>query len=268
MIKLKFLHLRKMAFRTRCFPGLFRLHWGRNFIFHNFHKHNHDNGRDRLLHSVSVLRMERAFAEKSLKRMLCIHSMEVIVQCTRAMSQFSPKDTDVQRMQQVLEQSGRQPMGGDSESRLIYEVRSLGMMRFCTLLFYVTALTGLYASPDLISSALEHDTVNNEMILSFLTLSMAVVVLPVLLTMFNNRLVLRMYYSNVQQSYVTVTQTPLLTLRRTTFCLADVVPTKRKPGSLLGLFNMNTLRAKDRPYFINPYNFKIPSDYNRIMGYQ
>ncbi|XP_038050381.1 transmembrane protein 70, mitochondrial-like [Patiria miniata] len=258
-----------MAFSTRCFSGLFRLklvpklslrYVGSDGI-HRVHKH----GGMGMSEGAQLTWLMTS--GNVLKRLMSGHTMKVTLQFSRPMSQLSNDDADTQRMQRVFEQSSRQQTKGDGGSRLIYEVRGLGMMRFCTLFFYATALVGLYMSPDLISSALEHETVNSEMIFGFLSVGFGVVVLPVLLTMFNSRLVLRMYYSEVHKSYVAMTQTPALTLRRAEFRLSDVVPTVKNPNSILGYFKLNTLTAKGRPYFVNPYNFKLPSDFNHLMGY-
>ncbi len=193
---------------------------------------------------------------------------KVFLQCSRPMSQLSKPDEDIDRMRRVLQHSGVSQGTSDAVGdRLLYEVRAIWMMRFCTLLFYATSLTGLYMSPDIISTALEHEGLNSELIIDLVGIFIGVVALPFLLTRFNKRLVLKMYYNQQRTSYIAMTMSIFLTMKRVEFIHKDVVRSNQS-SSILGLFNLTTLKAKGQPYFVNPYNFKLPSDYNRLMGYE
>lgn len=179
-----------------------------------------------------------------------------MLQCSRPMSQLSKPDGDIDRMRQALQHSGlprgTSDAGGD---RLLYQVRAIWMMRFCALLFYTTSLTGLYMSPDIISTALEHEGFNSELIVDLVGIFTGVVALPALLTIFNQRLVLKMYYNQQRSSYVAMTMSIFLTLKRVEFLRKDIVRSNQS-GSILGIFNLTTFKAKGQPYFVNPYRVK------------
>ncbi|XP_071784733.1 transmembrane protein 70 homolog, mitochondrial-like [Asterias amurensis] len=193
---------------------------------------------------------------------------EVFLQSSRAMSQLSKPDEDIDRMRRVLQHSGVSQGTSDTVGdRLLYEVRAIWMMRICTLLFYGTSLTGLYMAPDIISTALEHEGFNSQLIIESFGIFMGVVALPFLLTRFNRRLVLKMYYNQQRNSYSAMTMSVFLRMNRVEFLREDIVR-PNQGNSILGYFNLTTVKAKGRPYFVNPYNFKLPSDYNRLMGYE
>ncbi|XP_041454908.1 transmembrane protein 70, mitochondrial-like [Lytechinus variegatus] len=151
-------------------------------------------------------------------------------------------------------------------NRLIYEVRGQAMLRFVTLSFYATAAVGLYLAPDFISSALDNDVVNTETIVNLTAVGFAVVGLPTLLRMLSKRLVLKLYHNEARETYMAVTQSLLLTNKFTTFSLEDVV-VKENKSILSKVFNLTTFKAKKDPMHVNPYNFKLPSDYNHLLGY-
>nr|XP_054748436.1 transmembrane protein 70, mitochondrial-like [Lytechinus pictus] len=151
-------------------------------------------------------------------------------------------------------------------NRLIYEVRGQAMLRFVTLSFYATAAVGLYLAPDFISSALDNDVINTETIVNLTAVGFAVVGLPTLLRMLSKRLVLKLYHNEARETYMAVTQSLLLTNKFTTFSLEDVV-VKENKSILSKAFNLTTFKAKKDPLHVNPYNFKLPSDYNHLLGY-
>ena len=151
-------------------------------------------------------------------------------------------------------------------NRLVYEVRGQTMLRMVTISFYATAVVGLYLAPDFISSALENEAINTEAIVNLTAVGFAVIGLPSLLRLMSKRLVLKLYHNEARETYMAVTQSLFLTNKLTTFSLQDVV-VKEKRSMLSKIFNLTTFKAKKTPLHVNPYNFKLPSDYNHLLGY-
>lgn len=195
-----------------------------------------------------------------------LHASFIIPVC-RASSSSNFKDQEGNRISKAYlgDNLGISVQKHDG-NRLIYEVRGQAMLRFVTLSFYATAVVGLYLAPDFISSALENDVINTEAIVNLSAVSFAVIGLPALLRMLSKRLVLKLYHNEARETYMAVTQSLLLTNKLTTFSLQDVVVTENR-SILSQAFNLTTFKAKKDPMHVNSYNFKLPSDYNHLLGF-
>ncbi|XP_071487967.1 transmembrane protein 70, mitochondrial-like [Diadema antillarum] len=177
-------------------------------------------------------------------------------------------DRDVERVSQAyLGNAHSKGVQKHDGNRLIYEVRGQTVLRFVSLSFYATTAFGLYVAPDFIATAWECEAVNKEIITNLLAVTMAVIGLPTCLRMLSKRLVLKLYHNEARETYLAVTQSMLLTNKLTKFSLQDVRVAEKK-GILQHLFNLTSFKANKWPFFVNPYNFKLPSDFNHLHGFE
>lgn len=182
-----------------------------------------------------------------------------------AKSQAPREDPDVERLHRSMRAMERlQPIKHDGD-RLIYEVRSANYLHFVTGAFYLTALSGLYMAPDFLIGAWERDSLDLDTFFTLMMLASGIVVLPVCLRVFALRLIFKLYHNEARNTYLAVVSKTLFGVTKKRFSGSEVVVTKE--NSFERTFQLTSFRVKGRPYFVNASNFKLPSDYNKLMGY-
>ncbi|PIK62766.1 putative transmembrane protein [Apostichopus japonicus] len=212
-----------------------------------------------------------ALTSKSVSKQLqrCLESTKyrspTLWACLRESSSVPPRmDPDIERLQRSMKgmrTSKAEKFDGD---RLIYEVGSANYLHFVTASFYATALFGLYTTPDFIVGAWESDVLQANTVMTLVMLFSGIVVLPVLLRYFARRLIFKLYYNEARDTYIAVISRTFFGVTKTRFKGRDVLSTHE--NSLERIFRLTSFKVNGRPFFVNSGLFKLPSDYNRLMG--
>ena len=152
-----------------------------------------------------------------------------------------------------------------NKENLVYELSKIKyrQLQFVSFFSYGVAAYFIYLAPDTILSAMEHDIFSYETGGNLLGLFIGTIIIPCAVQYFRKQLVLRLYYNKAEESYKMVTQKASLRQRVVQFGIGDV----KKISSAKDMLVRTKFEVKKKSYFVYPFYFKVPADYNQMFGF-
>ena len=153
----------------------------------------------------------------------------------------------------------------ENKEHLVYELSKFKyrQVQFVSFFSYGLAAYFIYLAPDTILGAMEHDIFSYETGGNLLSLLIGAIIIPCAVQYFRKQLVLKLYYNKAEESYRMVTQKATLRQRIAQFGIADI----KNISSAKHMFVRTKFQVKNKQYFVYPFYFKVPADYNQMFGF-
>ena len=157
----------------------------------------------------------------------------------------------------------------DKDYTLIYELSKgkYWQLQFVSYFTYLLAAYWIYLAPDVLVSFFEHETLNSQAALNLLSLLISTFIIPMAIQYVRKQLVLKAYHNKAADAYKLVTQKATLRQQTEHVVRKDIKRViwseKRKTDRPI----QAKFQVKGKKYIMYAPYFKLPVDYNHIMGF-
>ncbi|XP_072051859.1 transmembrane protein 70, mitochondrial-like [Amphiura filiformis] len=154
----------------------------------------------------------------------------------------------------------------DKDYALIYELKrsKYHQLQFISYFTYFLAAYWVYLAPDIMVGVFEHDSLDFNTALDLLGLLISTFILPSSIQYFRKQLVLKAYHNKATDTYKLVTQKATLRQRTEDVAKQEI---NRTWSASKDMTIQTKFKVKNKKYIVYPPFFKVPADYNNMMGF-